>query len=114
MLTCARWNMPLKWTFQQDNDPKQTRELAKNWLSQEKIVLMPWPAQSPDFNPIENLCGHIKRFVSKQFPSSKPQLWHVVQEAWAQIPLKRCQDLVDSIPRRCEAVIANKGYTSMY
>jgi len=110
MMPYAEDEMPLIWTFQQDNDAKYTSKLAKEWFSQNQIDVMPWPAQSPDLNPIENLWENFKRYVLKKSPTSKPQLWQVLQEGWGQIPRKRCEDLVDSMPRRCEAVIANNGY----
>jgi len=62
---------------------------------------MTWPAQSPDLNLIENLWEDVKRAVSIVKPINKSQLWMVVKHAWRDIPVKRCQDLIDSMPRRC-------------
>jgi len=92
--------MPLKWKFQQNNDPKRRSKSVKNRFTQNRIDAMPWPAQSSDLSPIENLLGDIIQYVTNNSPTSKAQIWQVVQDALAKIPPKRCQDLVDSKPRR--------------
>jgi len=47
--------MVVRHVFQRDNDPKHKSKLVTSWLASEKINVLPWPAQSPDLNPIENL-----------------------------------------------------------
>ena len=39
----------------QDNAPCHTAKSVKIFLSEEDVIVMEWPAQSPDKNPIENV-----------------------------------------------------------
>lgn len=114
MLPYADENMPLRWIFQQDNDPKHTSKKAKAFFLHNKLSILPWPAQSPDLNPIENLWNDLKNIVALKKVSNKNQLWTEIQKAWYSIPLERCQRLVDSMPRRCAAVIKNNGHATKY
>lgn len=75
---------------------------------------MPWPAQSPDINPIENLWVDVKKAVQAAKPTNLKQLWEIVKTAWASISSERYQRLVESMPRRMTAIINNKGHTTKY
>uniref|UniRef100_A0A4W6EP77 Tc1-like transposase DDE domain-containing protein n=1 Tax=Lates calcarifer TaxID=8187 RepID=A0A4W6EP77_LATCA len=88
--------------------------LSESWFQTNKIKIMEWPAQSPDFNPIENLWDDIKNAVSELKPRNAEELWKVVKSSWTGIPVYRCQRLVDSRQHRCEAVLKNSGYTTKY
>lgn len=114
MMPYAEWEMPLEWIFQQDNDPKHSSKLAKAWFRDNHVQVLGWPSQSPDLNPIENLWGEVKRCLRGKNPSNKDELWTMVETAWKNIPVTTCQKLVDSMPKRCFAVIKNNGSSTKY
>ena len=102
--------------FQQDNDPKHTSKKAKKWMEDNNITLLDWPAQSPDLSPIEHQWVHLKRQLD-QYPTAPKGVWEIwerVVEEWNKIPSEVCQNLIESMPRRLEAVIKAKGGHTKY
>ena len=114
MLPYAEEEMPLRWEFQQDNDPKHKSRLIQNWFSENNVPVMEWPSQSPDLNPIENLWDHLDRKIRNHKISNKDELFAVIQNEWSSISKDFCASLVDSMARRCTAVISAKGYATKY
>jgi transposase len=102
--------------FQDDNAPCHVSGPVIRWQREHGVVRMPWPSQSPDLNPIENLWRHLKEKVTKRRPrpSNIPALTVALQEEWAKIPCKRVRKLIASMPNRTAAVIKAKGGPTTY
>ena len=102
--------------FQQDNDPKHTSKKAQKWMKDNNIPLLDWPPQSPDISPIEHLWHHIKMELCKYPTHAKGvwEIWERVAEVWNDIPVKVVRNLIESMPRRIEAVIKAKGGHTKY
>jgi hypothetical protein len=100
--------------FQQDNDPKHFSKRAQNWFKSEEIRLLDWPAQSRDLSPIEHLWQHLKKRLNSYERSARGvwELWKRIDAEWGKIEVEEYQKLIESMPRRLEAVIqANGGHT---
>lgn len=97
--------------FMQDNAAIHTARVVQEWFAEQQMTTLPWPAKSPDLNPIENLWGILTREVykeNKQY-SSKHELRAAVMQAWAAIDNDTIQSLINSLPKRCVEVIQVEG-----
>ncbi|CAC5426752.1 unnamed protein product [Mytilus coruscus] len=96
--------------FQQDNDPKHTSKLAKNFMQENNINWWKWPSESPDINPIEMVWNQLKRNVSKRNPTTKEQLCQYIEEFWlTEMTPAHCAKYIDHIYKVAPVVVSVGG-----
>lgn len=104
------------WIFQQDNASIHNSASTRAWLSSKKVRVLPWPARSPDLNPIENVWGYLARRVyahGRQF-ATVAELQQTIFEEWDAIPQDYLRTLTESMPNRIFNTIRNGGNSSGY
>ena len=100
--------------FQHDLASCHRSVSTQNWLRQHQINVLPWPANSPDLNPIENLWGIMKKRLQNIAPKNKVDLISSIKSIWSCLDRKHCEPLVTSLPNRVRAVIKCKGDATKY
>jgi hypothetical protein len=102
--------------FQHDNDPKHTSNVVKRYLTNKAIVVLSWPSQSPDMNPIEHAWKIVKdRIFSRiDHATSLEHLFEIAKEEWKKLDVSVFQNLIESMPRRIEAVYKARGRHTKY
>ncbi|KAF2165957.1 hypothetical protein M409DRAFT_36816, partial [Zasmidium cellare ATCC 36951] len=87
------------------------------------IFVPNWPAYSPDLNPIEHIWFHLKQKVYELRPDLDNEhnkdrqleiLQSVLPEAWRAIRRDIVVNVLNSMPRRIQAVINAGGWQTKY
>lgn len=108
--------------FVQDNCSIHVAAAAREWFQdhEDALELLPWPAKSPDLNPIENLWASMVRAwedvgYNGVRERTVPQLTEHVLEVWNHHRHgDGCSRLVNSMRKRLLECIDNNGYYSHY
>jgi transposase len=91
------------------------RALVADYLRDESITTLPWPARSPDLNPIEHIRDIIGRRVRERTPPVQTlnELEQTLHQEWQRLTQVQIRRLVGSMRRRLAAVIrVNGSYTN--
>lgn len=99
------------WIFMQDNASVHRAGTTQQFLTDNKIKVLPWPPRSPDLNPIENVWGTLSQLVyadGKQF-ETKEELKDAILRCWGEISGETIRNLYNSMPTRVEQVISSQG-----
>ena len=102
------------WRVVMDNDPKHKSKVVKKFLDENLPNQIPWPSQSPDLNPIENLFVWLKREMLKIGPKTISELKKSLEEIWYNIQQEFLKPYWSSMPRRCKMVIDSNGHPINY
>jgi hypothetical protein len=110
--------------FMQDNAPIHTARHTLDWLDRIGIYVHPdWPPYSPDMNPIEHIWMHLKQAIYEIRPGldgtqnktqQREALLKVLPLAWKAIKLDVFKGVLESMPRRIEALIDARGWHTKY
>ena len=104
-----------QFIFQDDSAPIHRAKKIKKWFAENNIEQLPWPANSPDLNPIENIWKILKHKVARANPKTIIELKKAIIRIYREeISPKICEDLVSSMQRRIQAVITNNGGQTKY
>ncbi|KAG1032609.1 hypothetical protein G6F43_013735 [Rhizopus delemar] len=103
--------------FQHDNGPKHTSKLVKEYLKEQSYSILEWPAQSPDLNPIEDMCSLLKRRLNdyETAPKGMNELYQRVTKVWYDLMKpEECQKVIKSMSKRIKQCIKNNGRWTDY
>ena len=111
----ARYLEMLQEKLQLHMAPCHRSKIVSEFLKKKKIKTIDWPGNSPDLNPIENLCSLLKNKVTDRQPTSAQEMEMTIQLVWIhEITPEYCRNLVESMPRRLQAVLNNRGGHTKY
>jgi hypothetical protein len=110
----ATTDLPAHCWFQHDNAPAHRSWITRQLLEDMDVRVLPWPARSPDLNPIEHVWDILGRRIQHHACQSLNQLFDVLKEEWDSIPQEDLDNLILSMPRRVGMVISKQGGHTRY
>ena len=100
----------MRWLFIDDNARTHRARIVQHFLQQVAVQTIPWPAMSPDMNPMEHVWDFIGRKINQRNPKCHniDELRTAILQEWQQFPREQLRRLVQSMTRRVTE-LHNKG-----
>jgi hypothetical protein len=102
--------------FQPDNAPVHKAKSIQKCFVEIGVEELHRPAKNPELNPIDHLWDELELQLRARpnRPTSVPDQTNALVAERKQVPAAMFQHLVESLPRRVEAVIAANGIPTPY
>ena len=113
-VTWIKWDIYRKNYMQMDNARIHRTLDALRFYKENNIVVIDWPAYSPDRNPIENVWAYIKGKLSGNKIISIKQIETEIIKIWESIPKIQIEKTCESIYERIGDCIKMKGGLTNY
>jgi transposase len=99
------------YRFMQDNDPKHTSRVAKEFYESKDIKWWRTPASSADLNPIERVWRELKYFIARLVkPLNKKELVEGITLFWSQrMTPEKCRAYIDHTFKVLPKIVAKEG-----
>ena len=95
----------------EDNAAVHKAKLVKEEHQRRGGIVIDWPANSPDLNPIENVWRVLKHRVARRWPRTHEEMKEVMLDEWHKLThediAKYCSGTV--MRARCQAVLDARG-----
>ena len=102
------------WILQEDKDPKHRSRLCTACKTENGITTLDWPSQSRDANPIEHVRSILKRQLAGKRVFTLKQLSQKIRKIWQELTTDYAEKLVESMPKRGQAILDSDGDWNIY
>ena len=108
---------PRRFLLQQDGATAHTAGIVRDHLQDNNIRVLDWTSKMPDMSPIEHVWDMIGQKIYRHDelpPRNIANLTERIINIWNGLDQRKIDNLIESMPRRCRALIESNGGATGY